>query len=99
MVFQRIPVSSLSRSLADFERPLLGRLAYNSRSIPIQRYGNSWHLEPALAQRWDRLGMGIRDCTLKLLSHQGFVCQSFDFYAFPTSHGYKKIHDSAIAAR
>jgi hypothetical protein len=84
-----------------YEGPLLDRLAYNYRTIPIEKVqtegGQGWHLSPDLQGRWHRLECGLCTATCHLLSY--WTSLNYRFYPMPSIFGYGRVWESESTAR
>jgi hypothetical protein len=85
----------------NYDGPLLDRLAYNYRTIPIEmvQIGDVqlWCLSQDLQQRWLNLERGLCLATHHLLSYWSSI--DYEFYPTPSVFGYCKLWKTESTAR
>jgi hypothetical protein len=83
----------------DFSGPLLGRLAYQRKSLPIEQKETGWCLSLELQGKWTRLENGLRSAALSLLTYRHTIRTEFSTYPFPREFGYTRAHNTKSQAR
>jgi len=86
----------------EFSGPLLGRLAYDFRTLPIAQADGLFFLDPVLRERWLRLEVGLYSTAWRLydlIPGRGPFTSYFAFYPRPSEFGFTRMHKSERIAR
>jgi len=86
----------------EFSGPLLGRLAYDFRTLPIAQADGLFFLDPVLRECWLRLEVGLYSTAWRLydlIPGRGPFTSYFAFYPHPSEFGFTRMHKSERIAR
>jgi hypothetical protein len=90
-ISNEVPFISLVPTFRPFYGPLLHRLHYDDRTLPIERHPEGgWSLSPAVVEEWVALERNMRVLVYAMLECSSApLPRNFRFWSFPGRYGYE----------